>query len=796
MITSRFRLGLCAILAGLCVSCGTEDSATSSGAAGSTSTGVTSTTENTGTPAAANKLEGRWFLNISKAQIGKDITVALVEIAPEDSAGEGEDRVKLLDLSPALQGATLESSAIDGNSVHLLFDAEGQKLDFRGTLKGGQLLGNVLFAERETDPASMVRTRAENTQQNATPTDSVGREKLATLVQAGVDFAKLREFPIRNPESPMSLEIYNNLFGDLASQGYDEEATRKMAEEYEEVARRWGPRMVGRAQFNIGFQLASSMFQPQLAVEYLDKAEQTFDDLGLKENWEPLIDFGREQADKSIARNKAVAARKQVDDGEPAEGLKQLRTLAEEYPFDPVILHSVAVASEKAGEKDAAIDRYAALAGLPMMEMNLLRQPGWDRQQERPTAALKRLLGIEADAETDEKLTSVLDEAYTRGIRKIVDSVPAPEGEASGNRVIVAELFTGAQCPPCVAADLATAGLEMTFPHNKLVVLRYHQNIPGADPLANEEGLVRFAWYKGEQLGTPSLYLNGQEFVGERGVGGFVEDASQVLETLRASIDPLRSEETPIKVTGSATAEGTKLNVSAEVQGLSDVGDVHRLVVVLAEEKIEYEAGNGIRSHEMVVRKLFEAPEGVAPRDGELAYSATVDLVELRQNLADVLAAIEKQGRPFDAKPLDFRNLHLVAMVQNSATREILQATVVPVKGEVNLPALDPDKAADTPESNPEKSSLPAGPELKPADNKPETEKPAEKPETSKPEEPSPAEPKKESTADTPAETEKPKPESPAKPEGDKPEADAKPADKADSPAEAGKKPGSTPQEN
>ena len=47
------------------------------------------------------------------------------------------------------------------------------------------------------------------------------------------------------------------------------------------------------------------------------------------------------------------------------------------------------------------------------------------------------------------------------------------------------ELFTGAQCPPCVAADVAFDVLEKTYKPADLVLIQYHLHIPGPDPLTN-----------------------------------------------------------------------------------------------------------------------------------------------------------------------------------------------------------------------------------------------------------------------------------------------------------------------
>ena len=54
------------------------------------------------------------------------------------------------------------------------------------------------------------------------------------------------------------------------------------------------------------------------------------------------------------------------------------------------------------------------------------------------------------------------------------------------------ELFTGAQCPPCVAADIAfDAEAVKSYKAADVVLLQYHLHIPGPDPLTNADSEKR-----------------------------------------------------------------------------------------------------------------------------------------------------------------------------------------------------------------------------------------------------------------------------------------------------------------
>ena len=75
------------------------------------------------------------------------------------------------------------------------------------------------------------------------------------------------------------------------------------------------------------------------------------------------------------------------------------------------------------------------------------------------------------------------------------------------------ELFTGAQCPPCVAADVAFDALEMAYDPKDLILSQYHMHIPGPDPLTNPASIARWDFYREKYPqnvgGTPTTMFNG-----------------------------------------------------------------------------------------------------------------------------------------------------------------------------------------------------------------------------------------------------------------------------------------------
>jgi hypothetical protein len=104
---------------------------------------------------------------------------------------------------------------------------------------------------------------------------------------------------------------------------------------------------------------------------------------------------------------------------------------------------------------------------------------------------------------------------------------------------------------------------------------------------------------------------------------------------------------------------------------------------VLIEEKVEYVGRNKLRSHHHVVRALPGGVKGMALSEKNTQHAASINLDEVRKDLVKYLDDYGSK-KPFpDAKrPLDLKNLKVVAFVQDDATREILQGVQVDITGD------------------------------------------------------------------------------------------------------------------
>src|SRR5262249_7997514 len=133
--------------------------------------------------------------------------------------------------------------------------------------------------------------------------------------------------------------------------------------------------------------------------------------------------------------------------------------------------------------------------------------------------------------------------------------------KTKSDRVVLVELFTGAQCPPCVAADLAFDALTKTYKPDEVILLQYHMHIPGPDPLTNPDNEARFEFYGDAVEGTPAVVMSGSPL---ESAGGSFEDGSGLYKAYRKTLDQLLERPGKAKVTASATRKGDKIDITAE----------------------------------------------------------------------------------------------------------------------------------------------------------------------------------------------------------------------------------------
>ncbi len=247
--------------------------------------------------------------------------------------------------------------------------------------------------------------------------------------------------------------------------------------------------------------------------------------------------------------------------------------------------------------------------------------------------------------------------------------------KSTSKRAVLVELFTGAQCPPCVAADMAFDGVEKSYIPADVVLLQYHVHIPRPDPLANADSDARYEYYLDvkKARGTPSSLFNGNPAATG---GGFKDDAPEKYKEYVDTINKLIEQPEAVRLSATASRAGDKITINAKVQELAKPGDKIRLRFALVEDWARYKGSNGLQYHHRVVRAMPGGAKGFTLKQKDAEHSAEVDLEKLRKNLNKYLDEDYADG----ARPMRLRNLHVVAFVQNDETNEVLHAIDVRVK--------------------------------------------------------------------------------------------------------------------
>jgi thiol-disulfide isomerase/thioredoxin len=283
--------------------------------------------------------------------------------------------------------------------------------------------------------------------------------------------------------------------------------------------------------------------------------------------------------------------------------------------------------------------------------------------------------------------------AFAEYSKTALDFVPAKVEKSKSKRAVLVELFTGAMCPPCVAADLAFDALEKAFPSSDVVLLQYHLHVPGPDALSNADTEKRGEFYGRTLRGTPTIYFSGKADKDVQGGGGREDSEDKFKEyrdTALKLLGPLNlkaialGENLPPTLQARAVRKGNKIVIQAAVRDVAKPGESTRLRLALVEDWVRYKARNGMLYHHRVVRAMPGGVAGTPITKKDLDHAVSVDLKDLRAGLHKYLDDFIKNESPFpDAqRPMRFRDLHVVAFVQHDDTMEVLQAIDVPVTEE------------------------------------------------------------------------------------------------------------------
>ncbi len=248
----------------------------------------------------------------------------------------------------------------------------------------------------------------------------------------------------------------------------------------------------------------------------------------------------------------------------------------------------------------------------------------------------------------------------------------SPTEEWNG-KTVLAELFTGSECPPCVAVDLAFDALIETYDPKYLTILEYHLPIPGPDPMMNPATDRRQSYYK--VTSTPTTFFEG--ILKHRGGGsksGAEKKYNQYLSTINQKI--YDKPQAHLILTSRLEENIVKVNWTSD-DNLEDVYYNFALV----QNKVKFMGRNEIPIHKMVVRDFKTLTKQFAASSEKNAKIA-FDISKIEKFAEYHLKDYEKQ-RNFSFKELQFAidrsQLKVVFFLQDKNTKDVYNSIVCDV---------------------------------------------------------------------------------------------------------------------
>ncbi len=296
---------------------------------------------------------------------------------------------------------------------------------------------------------------------------------------------------------------------------------------------------------------------------------------------------------------------------------------------------------------------------------------------------LGKVLVKSGKADEAKKYTAMLAKLETRDAAEYEKAMlkfetPAFAGrKAKSDRVALVEVFTGAECPPCVAVDVAFDGLLKTYKPTDAIFLQYHVHIPGPDPLTSPDAMERLEL--SNVRSAPTAFVNGKPTA--KGGGGAAAAKAKYTE-FRTAIDDALEKPPAAKIALAVTKDDKGFSVKAMASDLEKPGEKVMLRFVLIEDRVRYAGGNGVRYHQQVVRAMPGGAKGVALTKKSQEQSVTVNAEEVKGKQVKYLDDYAKAEGPFPrpVPTLTLQGLKVVAFIQDDATGEVLNAAQIELK--------------------------------------------------------------------------------------------------------------------
>ena len=662
-------------------------------------------------------LEGNWVMVLTLQ--GRDHYVWIVRLS---KGADGKVGGEIVDATKDKLNPQIAETSFEDSLFKLQIKNTAGTIDFQGLFDGRAIRGTLANGLQELYAARLLNTEATSLTDyadDAGPPASDVFQKAIVAMKDKPDPKEIVRIASENRTSPTSLDVLIGLLGIQSKFQFADAELVGMIDEYIECAKIWGPRMVVKAELQSAEHLITARRLPEVALKHLARAEEVHGEKSVA--LAQYVTNYRDSAEIQIGLNKSQSK----SEADRAEAHVALLKLLNAQPYNAEILLALATHCQATQQTDAAIAFYSDIVALPLLEQYLMSlRAGQPPGDPTPGDQLKKLW-IEQkgdDSGLEGHLAATHHAKIDALIREIREKSPVPAPTELGDHAVLVELFTGGQCPSCVAADLAATALSAEYPPTDLVVLRYHQHIPGPDGMTNQDGEDRFAYY--EAASAPAVAVDGMVLDSNQiPYAGPIQLSGAAYNMLRQFIDLRRKQSTPIRLQLEAGVADGQLSIRAAVTGATEEQlPMFRLRLALAEDVVESRMPNGIRRHEMVVREMPGGARGIAPKKGELKYEYTMPVTDLQLHLDEYIQRFEAGNKlkfPEEMKPPIRGPFHLVGWVQIQSDKSdeknpaklIVQTAAVPVSG---LHA-----AANASDSSPSAASKNAGAPAGPANAPP-----------------------------------------------------------------------------
>ncbi|MEI9975560.1 MAG: hypothetical protein WDO73_27960 [Ignavibacteriota bacterium] len=180
-------------------------------------------------------------------------------------------------------------------------------------------------------------------------------------------------------------------------------------------------------------------------------------------------------------------------------------------------------------------------------------------------------------------LDAYLDSEYRKRFPDPLHLDAYRPNDKRSDRLVLAEVFTGAGCPPCVGADLAFDAAMERYARKDVAIVMYHQHVPRPDPMTNNDTTARFKYYA--IGGVPTYFIDGAT-VKYNGAGR--DGTKGVWEHIQSPIEKDLDTAAEARIAVKASASGNAVKVSASVDRVKSESKDLKVQVLLLEKEITY----------------------------------------------------------------------------------------------------------------------------------------------------------------------------------------------------------------